>query len=114
MPVIEEYSFGLMVVDGKTYTNDLIIFPERIQPEWWRESGHSLCREDIEEILEEKPDVLVIGTGSSGVMDVPPETMKLIREEGIELVIEPTARAVDAYNRISPLRPTVGAFHLTC
>ena len=103
-----------MVVDGKAYTSDLIIFPDRIISNWWRESGHSLCREDIEEILEEKPDVLVIGTGSSGVMDVPPETVELIREEGIKPIIKPTARAVDSYNRLSPERPTVGAFHLTC
>ncbi|MCG2675765.1 hypothetical protein L6304_01045, partial [bacterium] len=47
-----------MVIDGKEYTNDLIIYPDHIQSSWWRKEGHRLDTEDIKEILEAKPEVL--------------------------------------------------------
>jgi len=36
--MIESYSFGQMVIDGQEYTSDLIIFPDRINSSWWRNS----------------------------------------------------------------------------
>ncbi len=33
---IDHYVFGKMVVDGKTYTSDLIVYPDRVDPSWWR------------------------------------------------------------------------------
>ncbi|WP_162148668.1 hypothetical protein [Desulfuromonas sp. TF] len=31
---IDAYSFGRIVVNGREYTSDLIIYPERARPEW--------------------------------------------------------------------------------
>jgi len=39
--VIDGYSFGRIVVEGKEYTSDLIIYPDHIQGDWWREEGAS-------------------------------------------------------------------------
>lgn len=102
------------MIDGKTYTSDVIIFPDRVFSPWWRRIGHSLCREDIAEILEEKPETLVIGTGSGGGMKVPFETAEAVRQKGIEMIVESTGAAVKTYNQLCQKRLTVGAFHLTC
>jgi hypothetical protein len=48
---IEKYSFGKMVINGKTYTQDLIIYPDSIEDSWWRKKGHSLVPEDIPRVL---------------------------------------------------------------
>jgi len=112
--MIESYSFGRINISGKIYTSDLIIFPDRIRSSWWRENGHSLCLEDIDEILEEKPEVLVIGSGSAGLMEVPSQVVDEIRNRGIELIVARTVKAVEDYNRLCEERFTVGAFHLTC
>jgi hypothetical protein len=35
--MIESFSFGRAVIDGRVYHSDLILFPDgRIQSSWWR------------------------------------------------------------------------------
>jgi hypothetical protein len=111
---IEDYSFGRIIINGKVYTQDLIIYPDSIEDSWWRKKGHSLVPEDIPRVLEMKPDVLVMGTGASGVLKVPASTKKQLADEGIELLDAPTDRAVQEYNRLKSGKRVVGAFHLTC
>ena len=111
---IKSYNFGQMVIEDKKYTSDLIIFPNRIKESWWRKKGHSLCKEDIEEILSEKPEVLIIGTGFYGIMKVPDDLKEFIKKQGIDLYVEKTKKAVSLYNEMSESKKTVGAFHLTC
>lgn len=112
---IEKYSFGKMVVDGVTYTRDLKIFPDRIKPEWWRKQGHLLQVEDIEDILEYKPEVLVVGKGAFGFMKISPEVERKLESLGIELIAEKTGDAAGTFNRlVVEKRKVCGAFHLTC
>ncbi len=103
-----------MVVDGKEYTNDLIIYPVRIQSSWWRIEGHKLAIEDIKEILEAKPEVLVVGTGASGLVEIPEETEKYIRSKGIRLIAQKTPEAYKTLNELFKSKRVIGAFHLTC
>ncbi|UCE43827.1 MAG: hypothetical protein JSV57_05615 [Candidatus Bathyarchaeota archaeon] len=113
--MIEHYDFGRIIVDGKEYTDDLIIFLERVEDGWWRREGHRLYIEDIREVIEKRPEVLVIGTGYSGLMKVQAETKKHLREMGIELIIQPTKQACEAFNKtIQSGKQAVAAFHLTC
>lgn len=112
--MIDSYSFGRMVVDEQTYTADLIIFPGRIESSWWRKTGHRLCLQDIEEVLKEKPEVIVVGTGFTGLMKVEEEVIREVRSKGILLFIEKTKKAVQKFNETSTQKKTVGAFHLTC
>jgi hypothetical protein len=44
-PKIESYRFGEIVIDGRRYSNDVIIYPDRVDGKWWREEGHSLVPE---------------------------------------------------------------------
>ncbi len=112
--MIESYSFGSMVIDGKEYTSDLIIYPDHIQSSWWRIEGHRLDIEDIKEILEAKPEVLVVGTGASDLVEIPEETEKHIRSKGIRLIAQRTGEAYETFNALSKSKKVIGAFHLTC
>lgn len=111
---IESYSFGKMVIDGKTYTQDLIVYPGRIEGGWWRKEGHSVCVDDIKEILKEKPEVLVVGKGDPGMMNVTIEAQKALSAAKITLIEEPTEKAIKTYNELSKTSRICGAFHLTC
>jgi len=113
-PRIESYHFGEIVVDGHRYSGDVIIYPDRIDSQWWRKEGHSLDPDDVWEVLEARPEVLVIGQGSVGRMDVPAETRSKLQDAGIEVITEPTARACETYNRLRGKRQVVAALHLTC
>ena len=113
--MIDSYSFGEIKVDGVRYTRDLIILPSGVKPNWWRREGHRLCIEDLEEVLEERPEVLVIGTGYSGLMRVPEELIRRLREMGIEVVAQRTGEAWKTYNRLlGEGRRVAAALHLTC
>lgn len=112
---IEAYSFGRMVIAGRQYCSDLIIFPDgSILDSWWRQKGHCLVIADILPLIEAGPESIVVGTGASGLMKPAEEVKKLLEIRGIEFIAQPTAEAVLAYNRLR-LQKNLGAcFHLTC
>lgn len=112
--MIESYSFGEIIIDGQRFTNDVIIFPNRVMGNWWRDEGHSLQPQDIDEIVEEGPEVLVVGTGASGLMSVPEETRDYVESKGIELIVEDTESACKTFNDLEDSREAVAALHLTC
>ena len=111
---IESYSFGKIVISGKTYTSDVIIYPNGIDAAWWRKEGHLLQLTDVEKALLAKPELLIIGTGYAGVMRVPRETIDKIAAQGIEVKVERTSKAVEIYNASQGARTVVAALHITC
>ncbi|MGQ4894413.1 MAG: Mth938-like domain-containing protein [Candidatus Njordarchaeia archaeon] len=115
MMQIESYRFGEIIINGKTYTQDLIIFPERIRTNWWRKEGHRLHLEDLTEVLEYKPEILIVGTGYDGLMKVPRELIETLEKKGIKVIVKKTKDACNEFNKyIKEKRKVVAAFHLTC
>lgn len=112
--MIDSYDFGRIVINGNPYNSDLIVFPDKVRDGWWRKEGHRLHVEDLKDVLEAKPEVLVVGTGYSGLMTVPPETRKFVESEGIEFIAQKTAEACKTFNRLVKSRKVVAALHLTC
>lgn len=112
---IDSYQFGEMVVRGITYRNDLIVFENHLLAPWWRKRGHLLQLEDLEEVLQQKDtDVLVVGKGEPGFMDIKPETKSALQAQGIAIIALPTKQAWKKYNALRESHNAVGAFHLTC
>jgi len=112
--MIESYDFGRIVINGKKFGSDVIIFADRIDGNWWRREGHTLSVDDLKEIVEAKPEVLVVGTGYSGLMKIHPETERYLKSLGIELIAAKTEKACKIYNDLSKSRKVVAALHLTC
>ena len=113
MNMIEKYSFGSICIDGKTYKNDVLIFDNEIK-EWWRERGHAVQIKDLEWIISKKPEILIIGTGSYGILKVSKEIKDYLSSLKIETRIEKTKRACELYNELEGKRKLAAAFHLTC
>jgi hypothetical protein len=111
---ITHYSFGEITVDGKTYTSDVIIFPERVNSSWWRKEGHLLQIADLTDIMSAGLPVLIIGTGFYGTMQVPKKTLEYLKSNKIEVYFDNTQKAVNLFNEISSKKPTIAALHLTC
>ena len=115
--LIESYEFGAIAINGRRYTSDIIVLPERVIEGWWRKEGHKVRIEDLEEILkqEPKPEVLVLGTGYYGLVKISPEVENTLKSHEIELVAQPTKKACQTFNKILKSNKIVaGAFHLTC
>lgn len=113
--MIEEYRFGLIVINGKRYHQDVIVFRDQVIGDWWRATGHELCIADIQTSVDQfQPEIVVVGTGKFGLMKVLPETEKWLRSRQIELITQKTAQACQTFDQLSESRSVMGAFHLTC
>ncbi|HKZ57015.1 MAG TPA: MTH938/NDUFAF3 family protein, partial [Thermodesulfovibrionales bacterium] len=111
---IEHYSFGTITIDGKSYTSDVIIYPERVDSSWWRKQGHSLHIVDLKDVILAGPEILIVGTGHSGAMVVPEETLSYLKSKGIDVHIARTDKAVELFNKFQKNKKTIAALHLTC
>lgn len=112
---IDSYQFGKIVVDGVSYSSDIIILGDSVQSKWWRKQGHSLAVEDLESVITAKPSVLIVGCGASGLMKVPEETRQVLQEHNIQLEALDTRKAVQRFNELSQQGADVAAaLHLTC
>ena len=112
--MIDSYDFGRIVINGRQYNTDLIIFLDQVKDGWCRKEGHSLHIKDLEEVVQKNPKVLIVGTGYSGLMKVPAETKEYIESKGIELIAQNTAEACKTFNRLVKFKKVVAALHLTC
>ncbi len=114
-PAIDSYSFGRMTVGGKLFTSDLIIFPDgKIEASWWRLEGHRLQSEDIRKLIEVRPEIIIAGTGSSGLMRPSPELEHFLSDKKIRLIALPSREAAEVYNSLLETRAIGACFHLTC
>jgi hypothetical protein len=111
---IGHYSFGRITIDGKTYTSDVIIYPESVDSSWWRKEGHFLNIVDLKDVINVKPEILIIGTGHSGAMVVPGETLSYLKSKGIEIHVARTDKAVELFNKFQKEKKIIAALHLTC
>jgi hypothetical protein len=111
------YSFGSVRVDGVTYDHDLIIDRGKIRKRKKAASkrfrgayGHTPL--SIGEDIPWRCRRLVIGTGADGALPV----MKPVREEArrrkVDLVILPTAEAIDVL--AGGVEDTNAVLHVTC
>ena len=114
MNTIDSYNFGQIVINGKKYTSDVIILPDRVQGDWWRKESHELTLRDINGIMNENPEILLVGTGAPGMMRVLPEVEREAEARNIQLIVLPTAEACEIYNQLSPTQRVVAMLHLTC
>lgn len=114
--MIDSYSFGKIVVNGKKYKNDIILYKNEIIKEvWWRKEGHELSILDIKDEIDKfSPEIIVIGCGKFGVLKVLTETKDYLKKKNIKLVAEKTSKACEIFNKLSVNHKIVGAFHLTC
>lgn len=106
--------FGKIVIGGRTYFNDLIIYPDRVEPTWFRQDGHLVEIKDLSDVLDLKPKTIVIGTGISGMVKIKPELSSYCKAHGISLIAEPTKEACRRFNKMDDRSEAVFALHLTC
>ena len=111
---IDSYEFGRIVVDGRAYSQDLILLPDEIQDSWWRQESHLLQIADLSGVLAANPEVLIVGQGQPGKMQVDAALADYLKENRIELLAMPTAQACTTFNALAAKRKVAAALHLTC
>ena len=113
--MITDFSFGRISANGQIFNSDIKIVRGTLVPDWWRKSGHTVEIEDVQDVLDSDSEFLVIGQGQPGNMKITDSLRKRLAEMNIELIEEPTARAIESYNRLyKEGRRVAGGFHVGC
>ena len=120
--MIEEYHFGSIAINGKTYNYDVEVRWTGEILSWQKEESHMIGVEEVKRAAEQNPDVIIIGTGESGVAEVTEEAKNFIKQKGIDLIIDKTGEAVRTFNILKEeseeeegeQKKIIGLFHLTC
>ena len=113
--MIEGYTTGRITVNHKTYHQDLKIVQGQVLDNWWRKTGHRVDVNDMKDVLNASPDIIVIGTGYAENMRVSQGLLSETRKRNIKVIVEDTYKAVKTFNDLYSREKNVsGAFHLTC
>src|SRR5437016_4381440 len=113
----EEFSFGSIQIDGRTYEHDVVIDRGEVRKRKKRPSkrfqeqfGHTPL--SIEEKIPWKCRRLVVGTGAHGGLPVMKDVKLEAERRRIELLIFPTAKAIEVLDQES--EDTNAILHVTC
>lgn len=113
----EDYSFGSIRIDGRSYDHDVVIEHGEIRKrkkaasKRFRDAyGHTPL--SIEEDIPWRCRRLVIGSGAVGSLPVMDEVEREARRRDVELVILITADAIEVLNE--GMQDTNAILHLTC
>ena len=112
-----DFSFGSIRVDDVTYGHDLIIDGGKVRKRSKAASkrfrgayGHTPL--SVAEDIPWRCRRLVIGTGAHGALPVMPEVRQEAQRRNVDLVVLPTAKAIDMLT--DDATDTNAVLHLTC
>jgi hypothetical protein len=112
---IDSCSFGSLVINGKTYTDDLVVYPDgKILKHWRRKRGHQLSIDDLLELIDSSLEVIVVGTGVSGGVKPDKNLESDLAKLGIEFIAAPNEEIIKVFNALAPEKRVGAGFHLTC
>jgi hypothetical protein len=112
--MIDSYNFGYFIIDAKRFDSNVKLMQNKAVKCRYFEN-HIIELNDFTDLVDRKPEYIIIGTGASGVVRVPDEIKEYIQKAGIKLIIEKTADACDTYNDLIKKNKKVCALlHNTC
>lgn len=112
---ISSTKFGSITIGGKDYEHDVIVTWEGEVKEAKAKTRHVLGEAELAELLLERPEIIVLGTGQSGCMELSPEVVVFAEKKKLKIVEKPMPQAVKEFNELVRLGKRVVAYmHVTC
>ncbi len=97
---VHSYTDEEIRIAGKNYRQSLILAPDQIVENWSVTDADLLEEEQLQQILELKPEIVLLGTGKQRVMFNTTEKMQLLMLfPGMEMM--ETAAACRTYNLLA-------------
>jgi glucokinase len=118
-PKIKYVTWGEVAVGKDTFNGDIYIRADakvrgrkkKIAKEAYGTS-HKLGSQELKKICKVRPEVLIIGTGKSGMLRLEPDGAKFLEERGIRVELRPSAEVAKVYNRTRGRKAAL--IHVTC
>lgn len=117
-PRITHLSWGKIEIDGYPQFKDAKVYPGGARAWDWRETGTrhvpGIQPADVEELIARGAKTVVLSKGIWGRLQVRPETLQVLANNGIAVEVLQTEAAVDRFNCLRESVPVGGLFHSTC
>jgi hypothetical protein len=120
MPHIDSTEFGSITIDGQKYDQVLIVGREvrerdRAKLKELFGTTHKIGQWEVEDLLSNNPEVIIIGTGQEGALEVDDWVKNAINYSHIELIISQTPKAAETFNSLTLSGKAVNALiHTMC
>ena len=95
--LITSYGAGFVEINRQRYTSNLIVMANKLLLDWQATDFANLTAAHFVQILELKPEVVLLGTGEKHQF-LHPKTVQNLTENGIPLECMTTAAACRTYN----------------
>lgn len=117
-PRITALAWGKIEVEGAGSFRDAKVFPGGARAWDWRETGteHSpgIQPADVRELLDHGATTIVLSQGMLKRLGICPETLELLKQQGVRVHMLPTRDAIYLYNDLRETEQVAGLFHTTC
>ena len=117
-PRIINISWGHMEVEGLGTGKDFKLYPGGGRQWDWRETHTEhvpgIQPADVQELLDRGSKVVVLSRGMQLMLRTCPETLQLLKDNGVGVYVEETRKAAELYNKLAGREPVGGLFHSTC
>lgn len=94
---IEAYGPEGIRVAGRLYRRGVILTPQRIIEGWGPDRGAALCDEDLDPLIDLRPELILLGTGALQVFPGPELYARVLRVQ-IGFEVMDTGAACRTYN----------------
>jgi hypothetical protein len=118
-PRVDAATFGSIFIEGREIGNDVILrLDGSIQKRKKKLSkkvygtSHMISREEIRFIYEKGGELLIIGTGHYGRVELSVEARRYLKKHGCRVKLEATPEAIHTWNTAG--EKTIALFHVTC
>lgn len=119
MAKIEKFRFGSIVIEGKKYRRDVLIFADGTVKK--RKGGflmfgsHKIEKKEIEELIKGQPETLIVGIGTNGVAKIAPDVESWAEGKNLDLLVQPSYDAIARLDELTKQKKKIAALiHITC
>ena len=112
--------FGEVIINGRPY-GDVLLIGDQIEPrddsrlEQELGSDHLIGDWEMERLLSNQPEIIIIATGTGGILRLTSAIKEKIKKAGVKLIIAVTLRAIVKYNQLAAKNKKLNALiHTTC
>lgn len=120
MPYINGTEFGHITINGQKYGQVLIVGEQILERDYDRlnrlfGTSHQIGDWEVEKLLEQNPEIIIIGTGQSGMLNVDQNFCDKTKNSGVEIITNITPKAIKIYNeKVKEGRRVNALIHTTC
>lgn len=112
---ISSFKFGSITINRKKYEHDVTVTWQGKVKVAQLSTKHLFGEDEIMQLVFERPEIIIVGTGTDSCVKLAPEVSKFTDEKDIALMDMPTKHAIKEFNQLARAGEKVIAYiHVTC